>query len=270
MTPDQPVSWKETLVYPMIGHPIAQVKSPATFNRYFAEKKIDAVMIPIDVLPSEVVPFFSFLRGWRNCPGCIVTMPHKQESFRQADELSDRARDLGAVNVIRRTDEGRLVGDMVDGLGFLEALHRNGFDVKEKRAVVFGAGGAGSAIAYSIAQAGAAELAIVDTDIHRQKRLRELIASRSPSVLLSISVASLAEFDLAVNATPIGMTGDPRMPFPLDTLQSTTFVADVVTEPEMTPWLAGAKERGCRTQTGYEMTLGQFAIMGRHMGIAID
>jgi len=269
MTEGQNISWKRTLVYAMIGHPIAQVKSPATFNRYFEERQMDAVMIPIDVHPAEVVHFFSFLRGWRNCPGCIVTIPHKQESFRQADELSPRARDLEAVNVIRRTEEGKLVGDMVDGLGFLEALQQNGFDVKRKRAVVFGAGGAGSAIAYSIAQAGAAELALVDTDALRQGRLQRLIASRYPSVVISREVVSLADFDLAVNATPLGMNSDPRIPFPLDTLRSSTFVADVVTEPDMTPWLAGAKERGCRIQTGYEMTLGQFAIMGRHMGIAL-
>lgn len=269
MTKGQYISWKGTLFYPMIGHPIAQVKSPTTFNRYFEEQRMDAVMIPVDVDPEQVVHFFLFMRGWRNCPGCIVTIPHKQEAFRLADELSPRARDLGAVNVIRRSEKGRLAGDMVDGMGFLEALQRNGFDVKGKRAAVFGAGGAGSAIAYSIAEAGAAELALVDTDIIRQGRLHALIASRYPSVVLSETVVSLAGFDLAVNATPVGMNSDPRTPFPLDSLQSSTFVADVVTEPDMTPWLAGAKERGCRIQTGYEMTLGQFALMGRHMGIAM-
>ena len=129
-----------TLVYPMIGHPTRQVKSPTTFNRYFREKQIDAVMVAIDVHPDAVACFFSLLRGWRNSPGCIVTIPHKQEAARQADELSPRARDLGAVNVLRRTREGRLVGDMVDGLGFLEALKAHGFDPKGKRVVVFGAG----------------------------------------------------------------------------------------------------------------------------------
>ena len=133
-----------TLVYPMIGHPTTQVKSPGTFNNYFREKGIDGVMFTIDVHPEDVNHFFSLLRGWRNCPGCIVTIPHKQEAARQVDELSSRARDLGAVNVIRRTGEGRLVGDMVDGLGFIEALRTKGFDPKGKRAVVFGAGGAGA------------------------------------------------------------------------------------------------------------------------------
>jgi shikimate dehydrogenase len=254
----------------MIGHPIAQVKSPAVFNRYFREKRIDSVMIPVDVRPAHVGHFFSFLRGWGNCPGCIITVPHKQEAARQADELSPRARDLGVVNVLRRTEEGRLIGDMVDGLGFIEALRRNGFDVEGKRAVVFGAGGAGSAIAYAVAEAGAAELVVVDTDAGRQQRLHALIASRYPRTALSRELISLAGFDLAVNASTVGMKGDSSTPFPLDSLQPGTFVADVVTDPEITPWLEGARARGCRIQTGYEMALGQFEWMGRHMGIGFE
>ncbi len=270
MSDDTPVPSGRTLVYPMIGHPTTQVKSPTTFNRYFREKHIDAVMVTIDVHPASVAHFFSLLRGWQNCPGCIVTIPHKQEAARLADELSPRARDLGAVNVLARTRQGRLIGDMVDGLGFIEALKAHGFDPKGTRAVVFGAGGAGGAIAYAIAEAGAAELAVIDIDRARQESLLALVASRYPQVSLSGVPASLAGFDLAVNATPLGMNGDERTPFPLDTLGPATFVADVVTEPEITPWLKGAQERGCPIQTGYEMTLGQFAIMGRHMGIDIE
>ncbi len=270
LSDDTPVPSGQTLVYPMIGHPTTQVKSPTTFNRYFREKHIDGVMVAIDVHPAAVAHFFSLLRGWQNCPGCIVTIPHKQEAARQADELSPRARDLCAVNVLRRTQGGRLVGDMVDGLGFIEALKTHGVDPRGKRIVVFGAGGAGGAIAYAVAEAGAAELVVIDTDGARQDSLLALIASRYPQVSLSGAPVSLAGFDLAVNATPLGMNNDVRTPFPLDTLGPATFVADVVTEPELTPWLRGAKERGCRIQTGYEMTLGQFAIMGRHMGIDIE
>ena len=267
MGDDTPVPSGRTLVYPMIGHPTTQVKSPTTFNRYFRENHLDGVMVAVDVHPAAVVHFFSLLRGWENCPGCIVTIPYKQEAARQADELSRRARDLGTVNVLKRTREGRLVGDMVDGLGFLEALKAHGFDPKGKRIVVFGAGGAGGAIAYAVAEAGAAELVVIDTDGARQRNLLALVASRYPQVSLSGVPASLSGFDLAVNATPLGMNDDLRTPFPLDTFGPGNFVADVGTEPEITPWLRGAMERGCRIQTGYEMTLGQFALIGRHMGI---
>jgi shikimate dehydrogenase len=256
-----------TLVHVMIGHPVTQVRSPTTFNKYFREKQMDRIMIAIDIQPEFVGHFFSLLRGWRNCPGCIVTIPYKQEAAHSVDELSDRARDLEAVNVIRRTEKRQLIGDMVDGLGFLEALHSNGFEVSGRRVVVFGAGGAGGAIAYSVAQAKAAEVVVIDTDIGRQEHLLDLLALRFPSVSLSHRLDSFAGVDLAVNATPLGMNGDPRTPFPPDSLDSLTFVADVVTEPDITPWLAAAKAHGCAIQTGYEMTLGQFTFMGHHMGI---
>jgi len=268
MTDERPFPAGRTLVYPIIGHPTVQVKAPTTFNRYFNEKHIDAVMIAIDVHPREVAHFFSFLRGWQNCPGCVITVPHKQEAAQQADELSPRARNLGAINVIRRTDQGRLVGDMVDGLGFLEALRLNNFDVRGKRAVVFGAGGAGSAVACAIAETGAKELVIIDSDSGRQQHILELIALRYPLTICSNSLSSLAGFDLVINATPLGMSGDQNMPYPLTSLHPGVFVADVVATPEMTPWLQEAKARGCRIQTGYEMFLGEFSILRRHMGIA--
>ena len=259
-----------TLVYVMIGHPVTQVKSPTTFNKYFREKQMDRVMIAIDVQPDLVGPFFSLLRGWRNCPGCVVTIPHKQKAAHSVDKLSDRAKDLETVNVIRRTEKGQLIGDMVDGLGFIEALRSNGFEVSTKRVAVFGAGGAGGAIAYAVAQAKAAELVVIDTDTSRRERLLDLLALRFPSISLSQRIDSLAGVDLAVNATPLGMNCDTRTPFPLDSLSSSTFVADVVTEPDITPWLSAAKARGCSIQTGYEMMLGQFTLMGRHMGIEFE
>ena len=267
MTPGLIIPSGRTLVYPMIGHPVLQVKSPTTFNRYFEKERMDRVMVAVDVTPDHVGHFFSFLRGWENCPGCVVTIPHKQAAATLVDEQSVRAADLGAVNVIRRTEEGRLVGDMVDGLGFLEALRRHGFGARGRRVALFGAGGAGGSIAYEAAASGAAELVIIDTDRDRQRRLLGLIALRFPTVALADRIGSLAGVDLAINATPLGMNGDPRAPFPTDTLEARTIVADVVTEPDITPWLAAAKAHGCPIQTGYEMTLGQFTIMGRHMGM---
>jgi shikimate dehydrogenase len=270
MTAEIHIPSGRTLVYPMIGHPVTQVKSPTTFNRYFTQNRINSVMFAMDIAPDRVACFFSLLRAWENCPGCVITIPFKQEAARQAEELSPRARYLGAANVMRRTKEGKLIADMVDGVGFLAALSWNGFNVMGRRALVFGAGGAGGAIAYSIAEAGAAALAVVDTDRGRQDHLLSLISGQFPSIFLTHEVHSLAGFDLIVNATPLGMNGDTRVPFPLASLQPATFVADVVTDPDITPWLAEAQKRGCPIQTGYEMTLGQFVTMARHMGIAIE
>ena len=107
-----------TQVVAVIGHPIAQVKSPDNFNRYFAEQHMDSVMIPVDIVPDAVAAYLNALRGWQNMTGVLVTVPHKQRAAALVDDLTPRARRLNAVNVIRKLADGRLQGDMLDGVGF--------------------------------------------------------------------------------------------------------------------------------------------------------
>lgn len=104
-----------TQVVAVIGHPIAQVKSPDNFNRYFAEQHMDSVMIPVDIVPDAVAAYLNALRGWQNMTGVLVTVPHKQRAAALVDDLTPRARRLNAVNVIRKLADGRLQGDMLDG-----------------------------------------------------------------------------------------------------------------------------------------------------------
>ncbi|PCR44778.1 shikimate dehydrogenase, partial [Klebsiella pneumoniae] len=101
-----------TQVVAVIGHPIAQVKSPDNFNRYFAEQHMDSVMIPVDIVPDAVAAYLNALRGWQNMTGVLVTVPHKQRAAALVDDLTPRARRLNAVNVIRKLADGRLQGDM--------------------------------------------------------------------------------------------------------------------------------------------------------------
>lgn len=110
-----------TQVVAVIGHPINQVKSPENFNRYFAQQQMDSVMIPIDIEPDAVAGYLNALRGWKNMSGVLVTVPHKQRVAALLDELSPRAMHLNAVNVVRKLPDGRLKGDMLDGVGFLLA-----------------------------------------------------------------------------------------------------------------------------------------------------
>lgn len=107
-----------TQVVAVIGHPITQVKSPENFNRYFADQQMDSVMIPVDIAPQAVADYLQALRGWHNMSGVLVTVPHKQRAAALVDELTPRAQHLNAVNVIRKLADGRLQGDMLDGVGF--------------------------------------------------------------------------------------------------------------------------------------------------------
>ncbi|MGD2127503.1 MAG: hypothetical protein PVG99_15600, partial [Desulfobacteraceae bacterium] len=257
-----------TTFYTMIGTPIIQVKSPLLYNRYFAENSIDAVMVAMDVPADQVKDHFQHMRSISNFGGCIATIPHKQTAMECMDEISERAQDLQAVNVVRLED-GRLIGDMVDGLGFMVAVKNHGLSMDGKRAAVIGGGGAGAAIAQAIAESGATEIVIKEVRRERHGFLERLLIKTNPEVKISFELTSLQGFDLVVNATPVGMNDDPNVPFPTDTLSSSTLVADVVTNPEVTPWLAAALERGSEVQYGAEMVMGQFGLMGRHMGLEI-
>jgi len=258
-----------TTFYTMIGTPVIQVKSPFIYNRYFAVHGIDAVMVAMDVPTDQVKDHFKHMRSISNFGGCIATIPHKQAAVECMDEISRRAEDLLSVNVVR-AENGRLIGDMVDGLGFMVAVKTHGLSMAGKRAAIIGGGGAGAAIAQAIAESGANEIVIKEVRIERYGFLERLSKNANPEIKLSFEITSLEGFDLVVNATPVGMNDDPNVPFPTDTLSSSTLVADVVTNPKVTPWLAAALKKGCEVQYGAEMVYGQFGLMGRHMGLEIS
>ena len=257
-----------TRFYTMIGTPIIQVRSPLNYNRYFAENGIDAVMIAMDVPGSQVKTHFEHMRRIPNFAGSIVTIPHKQAAAGCMDEISQRAEALAAVNVVR-VENGRLIGDMVDGLGFMVAAEAKGLAMRGRRAVIIGGGVTGAAIALAIAEAGAAEIVIKEIRTERHGFLERLLRNTRPQLRISFELTDLEGFDLAVNATSVGMNEDANLPFPTDTLSSRTMVADVVTNPKVTPWLAAGLAKGCKVQYGIEMADGQFGLMGRHMGLDI-
>ena len=252
----------------IVGSPIAQVKSPQNFNAWFERHGKDASMIPIDLDSRSVDQFIDAMRAWRNLRGCVVTVPYKQDMAARVDLLSDRARALGCVNVIRREADGTLIGDMVDGDGFINASRGHGFEPAGARALVIGAGGVGSAIAWSLCEHGVTSITLTDLDASRTQRLCALLATRFPAVVTGSRVESLASFDLVVNASPVGMSGNETLPLPpqqMATLRAGILVADVVTSPDVTRFLEVAREAGCRIQTGAEMALAQFGNLGAFM-----
>jgi len=257
-----------TSFYTMIGTPIIQVKSPLLYNRYFADHGIDAVMVAMNVPSDQVNNHFEHMRAISNFSGSIVTIPHKQAAIDAMDELSERAKILRSVNVAR-AENGRLIGDMVDGLGFMVAAKNHGLSIPGKRVAMIGGGGAGTAIALEIAQAGADEIVIKEIITERHEILEHLLKVANPEIKVSFELRTLEGFDLVVNATQVGMNDDLRVPFPTETLSPPTLVADVVTNPKVTPWLAAAIKKGCAVQYGAEMVYGQFGLMGRHLGLEI-
>jgi shikimate dehydrogenase len=245
-----------TEIVVIVGEPIRQVKSPQNFNCWFESRSQDTAMIAMDLASERVEAFVSVARGWRNLRGVVVTVPHKQAFAKLCDALTPRATALGATNVVRRDADGKLTGDMVDGFGFLGAARAHGFSSPGRRALVIGAGGVGSAIAFALCETGIAQLRLMDVNADRLKALSTLLQAHFPNVEIMSNCDSLATLDLVVNATPIGMASTsnttsadlPLLRSLLDTLPVSALVADVVTSPDITPLLAAAKAKGCRIQ----------------------
>lgn len=240
-----------TRLFPVVGDPIAQVKSPAGMSEAFAARGVDAICVPAHVAPADWATFIAAIRVMRNVDGLIVTVPHKFAAFASCDAVTPRARFLGSVNMIRRLADGRLIGDMSDGAGFVAACRANGCDFAGRTALLVGAGGAGTAIAEAVSEAGVAQLALCDTDEARRDALIErLVAAGFPVVAAGNDATG---FDIVLNATPLGMReGDP-LPVKPGSLRAGQFAGDVVTKPEVPPFIAEARRLGLRTSTGGAM-----------------
>jgi shikimate dehydrogenase len=244
-----------TRIYPVVGNPIVQVKAPYGVTQAFEARGVDALCLPMQVAAEDFRAFIATIRAVKNCDGIIVTVPHKLTAFEICDTVSERARFLRTVNTIRRAADGRLHGDMFDGLGFVAACQTNGFAFKGARALLIGAGGAGTAMAHAIAMAGVAELCIAELDTGR----RDELVARFVSVGLPVKAAASSDptgFDIICNATPLGMRAGDPLPFDTGKLTARMCVGDVVTKPEVPPLILQARLAGCRTSAGVDMFAG--------------
>lgn len=194
--------------------------------------------------------------------GLNLTYPVKQLVLPLLDELSHSARTIGAVNTVV-WDEGRLIGHNTDVSGFRSALIDALGDGPHGRVILVGAGGAGSAVAHSLAMQGVEHLTIVDVDLDRARSLAEIVSAVHRQSVGSAPLAALAELmpraDGMVNATPIGMAHHPYSPVDGELLRSTMWVCDIVYRPVDTTLLLSARERGCVTVSGLGMAMHQAA-----------
>ena len=252
MTEYPPLSG-ETLVVPIIGNPLAQVRSPDGITRAFAGRGRNAVVVPLQITGEHLDALLEGLAPSASVGGMIATVPHKFGFTPHCATLTDRAAFLGSVNVTRRNPDGTWHGDQVDGAAYVSAVQANGGDPAGARVLQVGAGGAGTAIALEMLEAGAAELALHDADPARRDSLIERLQERFPDRVVRVGSPDPTGFDIVAHATPMGMRpGDP-LPIDVDNLKPTTFVADVVTKPAVPPLIEAARAAGCGTSTGADM-----------------
>lgn len=239
-------------VYFIVGDPIAQVKSPAGVTRSMVDQGRNAVVVPAHVHAADLSSWAAAASLSQNVDGIIVTVPHKMASLALCASASECARFVGAVNVMRRNLDGSWHGDMFDGEGFVRALRRQGGELAGRSVLLAGAGGAGSAIAHAFVLAGVRRLAIHDADPARRDALIARLSTLGRAEILAGSNDPYG-FDLAINATPMGMQqGDP-LPLNANKLAGAQFAGCVITSPPVSPWIEVARAKGCKTMVGADM-----------------
>jgi shikimate dehydrogenase len=243
----------KTALIAHIGYPTEAFKAPLIYNPWFEARGIDAVVVPMGVKADGYPEVLRSLFRLTNIHGALITMPHKVTTVALMDETTTAVKIAGSCNAILKRPDGTLLGDMFDGAGFVRGLGRKGFRFDGARCLVIGAGGVGSAIAASLAGAGVAAIALFDVAQPSARELAERLRTHYPKIDVQIRTNDPAGYDLVVNATPLGMKADDPLPFDTARLSPSTFVGEVVMRQEITPLLAAARSRGCRTQIGTDM-----------------
>ncbi|HVA42447.1 MAG TPA: shikimate dehydrogenase [Acidimicrobiales bacterium] len=240
-----------TEVAGVIGSPIRHSLSPALFNAAFAELGLDWAFLAFEVAPGAAGGAIAGFRGL-GLRGLSVTMPHKTEMAGLVDRLTPAAQRLEAVNSVYWSGSDT-VGDNTDGAGFLDSLGAEGVEPAGLSCVVLGAGGAARAVVLALAGAGASEVLVVNRSPEAASRAAALAGGLGRTG----PPGEVAGAALIVNATPLGMGGDPRMALEPGLLRPGQVVVDLVYHPLTTPLLTAAAERGARPIGGLGMLVRQ-------------
>lgn len=252
----------KTRVVGIIGHPVGHSLSPLMHNAAFRACDLDYVYVPFDVHPDYLGEAVSGLRTLGVC-GFNVTIPHKTEVMRYLDALDESAVQAGAVNTVLNT-QGTLTGFNTDGDGLVKALDQElDFLPMSRRIVVIGAGGAARGAIASLCRSNVAQITIINRSLARAQTLAEDMRRFHPMIKLDVVGVSdhrdayLADCDLLINTTSVGMNGDSLEFIDLDTLPGTARVYDMVYSPHKTPLLKKAELVGLKCANGLGMLAGQ-------------
>ena len=242
----------------VMGWPVAHSRSPVLHGFWLAAYGIDGAYVRLAVRPENLaralkaLPLLGFA-------GCNLTLPHKEAALAVLDEIDPAARAVGAVNTVIVRADGSLEGRNTDGYGFLENLRAAAphWRAAAGPAVILGAGGAARAIAAALIAAGVPEIRLVNRTPARAAALAKALKGNVRGLPWEDRGKALAGAALLVNATSLGMVGQPALDLSLEALPLTAIVNDIVYAPLETPLLAAARRRGHPAVDGLGMLLHQ-------------
>lgn len=246
-----------TRVFMIVGDPVAQVRAPEIYNHIFRRHGIDAVLVPMQVAPSHLAFFVRQSFQAQNLGGMWVTIPHKaamQGLMDQCDELAIMA---GAVNAVRRNEDGSIEGVLFDGVGFTKGLDHFNVAITGQRALVVGAGGGGQAVAAALAQRGVSHLGIYNRSSERAVKLVERLRPSFGNIVQLAETADPMGYDLIVNCTSQGLKPDDPLPIDPRRVDKGAVVLDIIMTRTPTPLLQACASLGVPAYAGFEMLVQQ-------------
>ncbi|SFR53895.1 shikimate dehydrogenase [Yoonia tamlensis] len=242
----------------VIGNPISHSLSPKLHGYWLDRYDIKGSYTALQVADQDLEKTLRELPA-QGFVGMNVTLPHKMAVLEFADQITDRATLIGAANTLTFKEDGRILADNTDGYGFIANLRQGApdWDPKAGPAMIFGAGGAARAIIVALADAGVPEIIISNRTRAKAEALRADFGARIRVVDWVQAGTALADANLLVNTTSLGMKGAADFKVSLDALRPETVVTDIVYNPLRTPFLDAAEAVGCTAVDGLGMLLHQ-------------
>lgn len=241
----------------LLADPVSHVKAPSFVNPAFAGIGYDLFLTPMHVKPPDLERVVRTLALLSNYRGVVLTIPHKETMAALCDELGPQAQLVEAVNAVRFED-GRLIGEIFDGIGLVKALEKDGFAIAGRRVLMLGAGGAGRAIAFALCQTGVACLHINNRTPARAERLVSDLAAAFPATEAKAVDPEPAGYDMVINSTSLGLFPGDALPVEPAKLDASTDVVDIIAV-RVTELMQAAEARGCKVLGGVPMATGQVA-----------
>jgi shikimate dehydrogenase len=257
----------------VFGDPVAHSLSPQLQNAALTQSKIDMQYARFHIRPNELASALAFISKL-DFVGVNLTLPHKIDAVGLVDELDENAKRIGAVNTIK-IEDGKLRGFNTDGRGFSRAIREEfSVDLRDLRVMVLGAGGGARAIALQCAKENCERLVIANRTVEKAQKLADDLRDffAGPRVLgpvarlqaIALEDAAIrfqiANVDLVVNATPLGLSRGDASPIPARLLAPHVMVYDTIYSDKHTPLVSAAIEAGARGANGLSMLLHQGAL----------
>ena len=255
---DKDISENTVYLAGVIGNPITHSKSPKLHNYWLSKYKINGFYIPFSVSNDKLETSIKSLIEL-GFSGVNITIPHKTSVLSFADSITDRAALIGAANTLYFSKNGKIHADNTDGYGFIQNIVDEipDYDFYDKTALIYGAGGSARAIASALLSNGVKEVGITNRTRSKAQIISENLGAKVSVVDWRAAPDTITKVDIIINATSMGMVGQPDFSQPISRAKKTALVVDIVYNPLITGLIKEAKKLKLKTVGGIGMLINQ-------------